>query len=92
MTERVYTAYGTAECPIYTFLYRYKFLWIGWVMNKQTKLDIPKLYYDNDIIDCISFTNQIVGFRIGLRKRTIVNYLIRKAREESKKCGGGLFL
>lgn len=93
MMERVYMAYGTTEYPIYTFLYRYKFLWIGWVMRTKTELDIPKPYYDTDIADCYSFTNRIVCFRIGFRKKAMVNYLIRKAREESKKIdeynGGG---
>ena len=68
-----------------TALYRYKFLWIGWVMKTKTKLDIPKPYYDTDIVDRITFADNIVCFRIGFRKKAMVNYLIRKAREESKK-------
>lgn len=85
MMERVYMPYGTAEYPIYTFLYRYKFLWIGWVMRTKTELDISKPYYDVNILDQITFTDHIVCFRIGLCKKAMVNYLIRKAREESKK-------
>lgn len=51
------------------FLYKYKALWIGWVVESNVEIDRSEYWYDPTPVCRFIPKDSIIGMRIGFRKK-----------------------
>lgn len=65
------------------FLYKYKALWIGWVVESNVEIDRSEYWYDPTPVCRFIPKDSIIGMRIGFRKKSVLKH-VKKICERGK--------